>query len=132
MTILMLIGMVFLIPWEMFHGRISLKNSVLLLLRVNFVSGLWLELIYIYIDIYIYIYAPHRKYQVKPHSSISMVFIENTFCLYRQNKSPESKVKFRQASICCKSVLEDAKLECATKTKESFPETWLSGLLVNC
>ena len=128
MTILMLIGMVFLIPWEMFHGRISLKNSVLLLLLVNFVSGLWLELIYIYI----YIYAPHRKYQVKPHSSISMVFIENTFCLYRQNKSPESKVKFRQASICCKSVLEDAKLECATKTKESFPETWLSGLLVNC
>ena len=128
MTILMLIGMVFLIPWEMFHGRISLKNSVLLLLLVNFVSGLWLEVIYIYI----YIYAPHRKYQVKPHSSISMVFIENTFCLYRQNKSPESKVKFRQASICCKSVLEDAKLECATKTKESFPETWLSGLLVNC
>ena len=81
---------------------------------------------------YIYIYIYHHKYQVKPHSSISMVFIENTFCLYRQNKSPESKVKFRQASVCCKSVLEDAKLECATKTKESLPETWPSGLLVNC
>ena len=46
MTILMLIGMVFVIIWEMFHGRTSL-NSVLLLLLVNFVSGLRLELMYI-------------------------------------------------------------------------------------
>ena len=42
-TILMLIGMVFAIIWEMFHVRISL-NSVLLLLLVNFVSGFRLEL----------------------------------------------------------------------------------------
>ena len=34
---------VFVITWEMFHGRISL-NSVLLLLLVNFVSGFRLEL----------------------------------------------------------------------------------------
>ena len=46
MTILMLIGMVFVIIREMFHGRISL-SSVLLSLLVNFVSGFWLELIYI-------------------------------------------------------------------------------------
>ena len=38
MTILVLIGTIFMILWEMFHGRISL-NSVLLLLIVNFVSG---------------------------------------------------------------------------------------------
>ena len=47
MTILMLIGMVFVIIWEMFHGSISL-NLVLLLLLVNFVSGFRLELMYIY------------------------------------------------------------------------------------
>ena len=37
--------------------------------------------------------------------------------MYEQNKS-ESKVKFRQASNCCKRVLEAAKLAYATKTKE--------------
>ena len=42
------------------------------------------------------------------------------FCLYQQNKSSESKVKFRQASNCCKSVLEAAKLAYANKTKESI------------
>ena len=46
MTILMLIRMVFVMIWEMFHGRISL-NSVLLLLLVNFVIGFGLELMYI-------------------------------------------------------------------------------------
>ena len=46
MTILVLTGMVFVIIWEMFHGRISL-NSVLLLLLVNFVSWFRLELMYI-------------------------------------------------------------------------------------
>ena len=42
------------------------------------------------------------------------------FHLYQQNKSSESKVKFRQASNCCKRVLEAAQLACATKTKESI------------
>ena len=37
-TILVLIEMVFMTIWEMFHWRISL-NSVLLLLLLNFVSG---------------------------------------------------------------------------------------------
>ena len=37
----------------------------------------------------------------------------------QQNKSSESKVKFRQASNCCKKVLEAAKLTYA-KTKESI------------
>ena len=46
MTSPMLIGTIFVIVLEMFHGRISL-NSVLLLLLVNFVSGLRLELMYI-------------------------------------------------------------------------------------
>ena len=41
-----LIGVVFMIIWEMFHWMISL-NSVLLLLLVNFVSGFRLESMYI-------------------------------------------------------------------------------------
>ena len=38
--------------------------------------------------------------------------------MYQQNKSSESKVKFRQASNRCKRVLEAAKLAYATETKE--------------
>ena len=99
----------------MFHRRISL-NSVLLLLLVNFVSGFRLELMYI----------PHHKYQVKPHSSpwfsaacaAAIVHRNHFIRLYQQNKSSESKVKFKQASNCCKRVLEAAKLAYATKTKE--------------
>ena len=40
--------------------------------------------------------------------------------MYQQNKSSESKAKFRHASNRCKRVLEAAKLEYATKTKESI------------
>ena len=40
--------------------------------------------------------------------------------MYQQNKSSESKVKFRQASNPCKRVIEAAKLAYATKTKESI------------
>ena len=70
----------------------------------------------------------HRKYQVKPHSSpwlsaacaAAIVDRNHFFRLYQQNKPSESKVKFRQASNHCKRVLEAAKLEYATKTKESI------------
>ena len=72
------------------------------------------------------VYTPHRKYQVKPHSSpwfsaacaATIVHRNHFFHLYRQNKSAESKVKFRQASNRCKRVLEAAKLVYPTKTKE--------------
>ena len=40
--------------------------------------------------------------------------------MYQQNKSSESKVKFRQASNHCKRVLEAIKLPYANKTKESI------------
>ena len=83
-----------------------------------FVSGFRLELIYI----------PHRKYKVKPHSSpwfaaacaAAIVHRNDFFCLYQKDKSSDSKVKFRQASNCCKRVLEAAKLAYANKTKESI------------
>ena len=71
---------------------------------------------------------PHRKYQVKPHSSpwfsaacaAAIVHRNHFFCLYQQDKSSESKVKFRQASNRCKRVLEAAKLAYANETKESI------------
>ena len=74
------------------------------------------------------VYIPHRKYQVKPHSSpcfsaacaAAIVHRNHFFRLYQQNKSSESKVKFRQASNRCKRVLEAAKHTYATKTKESI------------
>ena len=40
--------------------------------------------------------------------------------MYQQDKSSESKVKFRQASNCCKRVLEAAKLAYVNKGKESI------------
>ena len=82
------------------------------------------EWVHVGIDVYI----PHRKYQVKPHSSpwfsaacaAAIVHRNHFFRLYQQNKSSESKVKFRQASNRCERVLETAKLAYATKTKESI------------
>ena len=87
-------------------------------------AGEFCEWIQIGIDVYI----PHRKYQVKPHSSpwfsaacaADIVHRNHFFRLHQQNKSSESKVKFRQASNCCKRVLEAAKLAYANKTTESI------------
>ena len=81
-----------------------------------------------WVQVGIDVYIPHRKCQVKPHSSpwfsaacaAAIVHRNHFFCLYQQNKSSESKVKFRQASNRCKRVLEAAKLAYATKTKESI------------
>ena len=81
-----------------------------------------------WVQVGIDVYIPHRKYQVKPHSSpwfsaasaAAIVHRNHFFCLYQKDKSSESKVKFRQASNCCKRVLEAAKLAYANKTKESI------------
>ena len=82
------------------------------------------EWVHVGIDAYI----PHRKYQIKPHSSpwfsaacaAAIVHRNHFFRLYHQNKSSESKVKFRKASNRCKRVLEASKLACANKTKDSI------------
>ena len=81
-----------------------------------------------WVQVGIDVYIPHRKYQVKPHSSpwfsaacaAAIVHRNHFFRLYQQNKSSECKVKFRQARNRCKSVLEPAKLAYANKTKESI------------
>ena len=50
----------------------------------------------------------------------AIVHRNHFFCLHQKDKSSESKVKFRQASNCCKRVLEAAKLAYTNKTKESI------------
>ena len=50
--------------------------------------------------------------------------------MYQQNKFSESKVKFRQDSNRCKSVLEAAKLVYANKTKESITSQKLDSLRI--
>ena len=113
MTILVLIGTVFMII-----GTVFFKLSVSVAVSV------FCEWVQVGIDLYI----PHRKYQVKPHSSpwFSVVFAaaivlrNHFFCLYQQNKSSESKEKFRQASNFWKRVLEAAKFVYGNKTKESI------------
>ena len=70
-------------------------------------------------------YIPHRKYQVKPHSSpwfsatctAAIVQRNHFFHLYQRDKSSASKVNFRQASNRCERVLDAAKLA------YYFPET---------
>ena len=121
MTILVMIGTVFVIIWEMFYGWTWISLNFIFKL-VNFVIRFRLELMHIPLMVSI------RKYQVKPHSSprfsaawaAVIVPRNNFFRLYQQNKSCESKIKFRQASNFYKRVLEAAKLEYANKAKESI------------
>ena len=114
------------VPWE---GIFKLDASAA-------ASEFW-EWIQVGIDVYI----PYFKYQVKPYSSpwfsaafaAAIVYRNHFFHLYKQNKSSESKVKYRQPSNFCKRVLEAAKLAHAkNKRVHHFPESWLSGLLANC
>ena len=80
-----------------------------------------------WVQVGIDVYIPHRKYQVKSHSSpwfsaacaAAIVHRNHFFRLYQKDKSSDSKVKFRQASNCSKRVLEAAKLAYTNKTKES-------------
>ena len=89
-----------------------------------------------WIQVGIDVYIPRCKYQVKPHSSpwfsagctAAIIHRNNFFCLHQQNKSTESKVKFRQASNHCKGVLGAAILAYATKTKESITSQKLVSL----
>ena len=104
----------------MVHERVSL-NLVLLLLIVNFESRIWLELLCI---------SP----VVNITSRLTHLMILSCLCnchsfyhLHQQNKSPASKVKFRQASDQCKKVFEAAKLAYVIKTKESITSQKLSS-----
>ena len=92
-TILLLTGTVFVIIWEMFHGREAIFK-----LSASAAASEFREWIQVGIDVYI----PHRKYQAKPHSSpwfsaacaAAIVHRNHFFHFYQQHKSSESKVKF--------------------------------------
>ena len=108
MTILVLIGMVFMIILEMFHAKISLSSVLLLLLS-------WFRLKLLYISPIVSVRSSLTHF----HSF--QLFIKITFfCLYQQSKSSESEGKFRQVTKRYKKVLEAAKLVYANKTKGSI------------
>ena len=60
-----------------------------------------------WVQVGIDVYIPHRKYEVKPHSSpwfsavcaVTIVHRNHFFRLYQTEKSSNSQVKFRQASL---------------------------------
>ena len=80
------------------------------------------------VQVGIVVYIPSCKYQVKHHScpwfwsacAATIVHRNRYFYSYQQNKSSETKVKFRQASNLCKRVLEATKLAYPSKTKASI------------
>ena len=84
------------VPWEDIF-RLSASGA----------AGEFCEWVQVGIDVYI----PHRKYQVKPHSSpwssdacaATIVHRNNFFHLYQKDKS---EVKFRQGSNRCKRFLK--------------------------
>ena len=85
------------------------------MLLVNFTSGFRLELMYILVI---------ENIKSSPWFSAccaaAIVHRNHFFCLHQKNKSSYSKIKFRQASNCCKSVLQATKPAHANKTKESI------------
>ena len=109
--------------WEGLHDHLrDVPWEYIFKLSASAAASEFCEWVQVRIDVYI----PHRKYEVKPHSSpwfsaacaAAVVHRNHFFRLYQQNKSSESKVKFRQASNRCKRVLQAAKLAYANKTME--------------
>ena len=94
-----------------------------------------------YIQVGIDVYIPHHNHQVKPHSSswfsaacVAAIVHRNHFRLYQQNKSLESKIKFRQASNSCKSFLKLKTLHMLIKQEcITFQElgSWNFGQIAN-
>ena len=71
-----------------------------------------------WIQVGVYVYIP-SWFSVA--CAATMIHRNYVFLLHQQNKSSESKVKFRQTSNCSKRVLEAVKLAYANKTKEFIP-----------
>ena len=121
--------------WDSLCDRLrDVPQEYIFKLGASAAASEFCELVQVGIDVYI----PHRKYQVKPHSSpwfsaacaAVMAQRNHFFCFYQKDKFSDSKVKFRQASNHCKRVLEAAKLAYANKTKW-FP-VWFEVFLINC
>ena len=95
MTILVLIGTVFMLIWE-------IPWEDIFKLGAPAAASGFCEWVQVGIDVYI----PHRKYQDKPHSSpwfsaawaAAIIHRNHLFRLYQTDKS-DSKVKFRQVGL---------------------------------
>ena len=86
---------------------------------MNFVSWFGLELMYISLIVSIRSNL-HSSPWFSAACAAAIAHRNHFFHFYQQNKSSESKVKFRQASNRCKRVLEAAILAYVTKIKESI------------
>ena len=115
MAILVLTDMVFVIIWEMFHGKISLNS-------VSAAANEFCE----WIQVGNHVYIPRHKYQViSPHSSLGFlaacaaakVHRNHIFRLYQLNKTSKSKRKFRQASNCYNNPKKLSKQKAKFKAK---------------
>ena len=99
----------------MFHEGLSL-NLVLLLLPVYYVTGIKLELMNISLIVNINSNFTHlHGFQLPLLTAIA--YKNHFFCLYQQNKSPESKAKVRQASNHCNWFLKLQNLHMLIKQK---------------
>ena len=95
------------------------------MLLVNFVSGFRLELMSICLIVRVRS-SPTHLHGFSCWCCYHSLQKSHFFCLDQQNKSFESKGRFRQASNCYKMVLEAAKLAYANETKESIT-SWKLG-----
>ena len=85
---------------------------------MNFVNGFMLELMCIH-------HSSYLSGQTSHTVCGASIDHRNCFCLCQQNKSAETKVKFRQASNQCKRALEAAKVAYVNKTRvHHLPETF--------
>ena len=94
------------------------------------------EWVQVGIDIYIsliYFLKPHLTPSFSAAFAAVIVHRNLSFPLYQTNKTSDSKAKLRQAINCYKGIVEAAKFTYGNKTRDHhLPETWLSGLLINC
>ena len=82
---------------------------------------------YIFLIVSIKSMEPYASPWFSAACAASIVHRNHFFHLHQQNKSCESTVKFRQASNCCKRILEAAKPTYDNKTEESITSHHFSG-----
>ena len=94
-----------------------------------------------WVQVVIDVYIPHRKCQVKPHSSpcfsaacaAALVHRNHFFSLHQKDKSSEYKVSSYRLVIAAKGFLKLPNLHMLIKQKSpSFPRNLALGTLVNC
>ena len=90
MTILVLIGMLFMIIWEMFHGRIKFKLSA------SAAASEFCEWVQVEIDYISHTESGQALLISMVACAAAIVHRNHFFCPHQKHKSSESKVKFGQ------------------------------------